>query len=1129
MSILCCCRNRQPAEKETQAEAIELPILPPRARLSKTPTRSDTDMYLSSLLASRGPSQLVIPAYHNIVDPEAVEVEDSDEDEPERATRGSNPGTLGSLRTRLVRRLSHRVNGKTSSRPSAGASDEELARRAELKRLMHKRIQEELKSEEEEEDDDHRLVPLKRPSTNNCKEPELPGGGPRDTIEFSVSGVDEQETRKGVGSLPEISLPRTTINTEHQAPYQQRNMCSGSVTGSIGNTYHKCNLTPDRMGSVTQPPSPSPPYPTSVHLLGGSGRESPSTASWRLSRSEIHIESYIEPLVEAKPVSRAQSLEPERPLSKQEHDTTHPHEATPDTTDHSGRTLPDKEVGTSYTIQFEQSAILEESYKENEISNCFFETSEGRCSPLDVWLRSQNVHCASILSSRPNSEMAFEHERDFREQASVPHKSETLTDLSETSILSTISQQHSRGGQQKSPIDLLVEGKPSVTAPSSESVALYRVLNRMENAFPLEEPPTNNQNQDVSSHYTSSRYTTTPNSQQATPRGSQLSLTEQPVDHGVLQPVSSIYGCASPYHKMTSDNSDLSSYRTALNKTSSSDYAKSRPEASQVLMAEVSSMNASETASFRQREEELKSIKKRFGLITARQYPVTPVRSKFREEFEDPKGSSSGKSSILSKFYLAFPMRAKASRSGTELNSQGGKFEIHLTDFRKYEKTKHAGLNMSRQQHLPSNMASKVRLGHTTITGPWQCAPKRAANLHPEKKINKAAIPTTERKDAQMQPVSGSNYSLDISKTQDSHEAREPSAENLLPPSGNCPDGGISTENDVSNTVGIHAGVLQEWVEQLQAEDMQRQSRVESRINLHKRQPPRLRTPPASWAKWPSHTREERTASAGKRDRVNSRDFAVVINPTPLGNETGGKASSTDRELPTTPPTLSSQVSKVFKSSWHRIITHTGSLGRASHHGSVAQSTLEYPELELLPTAEGYREVQALDQQIGTMKRRSTSTMRVMQQSSSDGARHLLASRIAEEVHRFQIEGQDIVWADTKHRVKDPPTTRHLSPARSLFARRSKSCDPELFVAQGSRSTCVQPKMLHDDNNDNIAKVPDRVVIKRAKSTGNIEMKPGNDPLLEVEENHGPVPKAQKSGLRRHQSLGWIRGRGPRG
>ena len=191
---------------------------------------------------------------------------------------------------------------------------------------------------------------------------------------------------------------------------------------------------------------------------------------------------------------------------------------------------------------------------------------------------------------------------------------------------------------------------------------------------------------------------------------------------------------------------------------------------------------------------------------------------------------------------------------------------------------------------------------------------------------------------------------------------------------------GIRAMNDADpgGTVGIHAGVLQEWVEQLRAEDVQRQSRAESKINVPKRQPLRLRTPPASWAKWPSYTRHERAAAAGTKDRVKARDFAVVMNSNLSETVADSKEPSVGRDLTATPRKLPSQLGKALKSSWSKMI-HTGSIGRTSGDGlptqgaRVSSGFLEYPELKLHPTAGGYREVQALDQQIDTMKRRSTS------------------------------------------------------------------------------------------------------------------------------------------------------------
>lgn len=502
MSILCCCRNHPSAEKETQTEPIKLPIQPPRARLSKTLSRSDTDMYLSSILASRGPSQMIIPTYHNIVDPEAVDVEDSDDEGPERDTRDPNMTALGSFRSRFIRRLSHRAYPKVSSRPSIGNSDEELARRAELKRLMHKRIQEELKSEEEEDDNDLGLSPLKCPSINNCREPELPGGGPRDTIEFSVSAVDGQEPVKDVLTPLEASFPAAPIFTGPQEAFQLRNHHSKSPKASIDNTKPVAR-------------SPSSPCLTPVHLFGGSGRESPSTASWRLSCSEIHIESYIEPLVDARAASRPQSLQPNHSLSKLHNGTTYPLETSTATFD-GDATVQNAIIDTGQTMHSNPGTDVEENSEDKDVSSDSLETTDGRYSPLDVWLRSQGVHYASVSSSLSDAEVAPEgpdqcsnRERDAAQQCSKNSSGLSFYAV-QAAHSSSVVQDNPPGAWPISPDRI----------GSVESSTSDQTSNQMENAIYTAVSPTEDQSQDISSRYTSSRYTTRPNSQQATPVGS---------------------------------------------------------------------------------------------------------------------------------------------------------------------------------------------------------------------------------------------------------------------------------------------------------------------------------------------------------------------------------------------------------------------------------------------------------------------------------------------------------------------------------------------------------------------------------------------------------------------------------
>ncbi|KAJ3578343.1 hypothetical protein NPX13_g2222 [Xylaria arbuscula] len=1107
MSILCCYRSHTSAEKETQTEPIKLPIQPPRARLSKTLSRSDTDMYLSSILTSRGPSQLIIPAYHNIVDPEVVDVEDSDDEGPARDTRGPNMTALGSFRTRFIRRLSNRADPKVSSRPSVGNSDEELARRAELKRLMHKRIQEELKSEEEDEDDDLGLSPLKPPSISNCVEPELPGGGPRDTIEFSVSAVDDKGPGKEVPTPSEASFPTTSIFTGPQEPYQLRTHHSKSPTASIENPYQAYTVPLNSKTHVAQPPSS--PQLTPVHLLGGNGPESPSTASWRLSCSDIHIESYIEPLVEARATSRPQSLLLNQALPNSHNGVSQQCE-TGTATVINDPTMQNGVMNITQTMQCITGTDAEDNSEDKDISSDSFGTTDGRYSPLDVWLRSQDVHYASVSSSfsdvdRGSQSAIYSINGERHSEQQCPEVSAGLSVCTQkTTQSSSVAQDNPPGAWPISPSRIT----------SDESSTSNKTSIQMENAIYTEASPTDDHFQDVSSRYTSSRYTTQPNSQQGTPVDSNYSSTEIVGNRKILQPLSSAHGFVGQYYITNSENSD-SSYRTALNKMPSSIHAK--PEVVQSGTNEALSINASETASFQQREEELRSIKKRFGLTPARRYRTTPVRSKFREEFEDSKDSSVGRSSIFSKFYHALPKKSRVPSSQMELSKSKEEIGIYLVDCRKPQEPQISGPGRDEEQCIPGPQDGAASV--------WQCARNQEAG-HGSGSSKARLMNASARKpnmggsEAQIIPLKNQNLNS-IAKA-DAHRT----AKGKLRYAFSTP-GGINAMSDTGTggTVGIQAGVLQEWVEQLQAEDVQRQNRAESKTSVPKRQPFRLRTPPASWAKWPSYTRHERTAAAGTKDRVSARDFAVIMSSNISETAAEKRECPTGRDQNETPKNLSSQLSKALKSSWRKII-HTDATGHSSGHGFTTQGArvssgfLEYPELKLHPTAGGYREVQALDQQIDTMKRRSTSGRQCMRQSSNDGSRSPLASRIAGEVHKFQDERGSIPWTDVQYAAEFSRSTEFLSPSRAI-SRRSGPRDPEPLSSVGLQCAyedCVQTQML-EDGDSNITEGQDKA-IKRAKSTGNIKIgQPENERTLT------PMQKAMKMSLRRHKSLGWIRGR----
>lgn len=525
-------------------DAIELPIQPPRARLSKTLSRSDTNMYLSSILSSRGPSRVTTPTYQNIVDLDDVEVEDSDDDVPGRDKKepglGMGMGKLGSFKTKLIRRISHRVDTKPDPKPHVGTSEEELARRAELRRLMHKRIREELKSEEEEEDS--RLPsPQQISIVNNCKEPGLPGGGPRDTIEFSVSGCDELET----GTMADISTIPISATKQPQEPSPGSSGCPKSAMASINSASKECNASLKDVTSAIHPSSPSHPVP--VHLLGGGGRDSPSSASRSFLYREGLPDRCIEPLDEAKKASHLQSPGTKGSSSSLDSVTTHQHKL--DTFNCSNLTTHDETVDTSQTVQVEHDADVESSPHAHEISTYSVDMDTGRCSTLDMWLRSQELQCTSILSSRPNSEIAFRRPREADAQSKQvmrARQSDISTEISncqsQTVDSISISQLNTPGGWPKLPEDRSDAGKPPTAIPSNESITLHHILTEMENALGAEAKSGEDQAQVVSSRYTSSRYTTRPSSQQATPIDQHLTCTEQLNGRNVLQPLPAIYG-----------------------------------------------------------------------------------------------------------------------------------------------------------------------------------------------------------------------------------------------------------------------------------------------------------------------------------------------------------------------------------------------------------------------------------------------------------------------------------------------------------------------------------------------------------------------------------------------------------
>ncbi|KAL6787741.1 hypothetical protein J3E68DRAFT_445015 [Trichoderma sp. SZMC 28012] len=198
MSILFCCGFRRPGRQPAgDADLVESPEehrmrwgLPDIQRcfdqsreFVEMPIRSRDVSMLPADLPSEDPTELG-----------QLVVDDSDGDGEEENPLTKTSSALNVVRTKLIRHISHENEPNRRSRASAGHSQEEVARRAELRRFRHQRIQEELKNEEskaESSSTSHRSTRYLSPLIDAGQ----PRVGPRDALEFTVADAHLNTTQ----------------------------------------------------------------------------------------------------------------------------------------------------------------------------------------------------------------------------------------------------------------------------------------------------------------------------------------------------------------------------------------------------------------------------------------------------------------------------------------------------------------------------------------------------------------------------------------------------------------------------------------------------------------------------------------------------------------------------------------------------------------------------------------------------------------------------------------------------------------------------------------------------------------------------------------------------------------------
>lgn len=191
MLALCCCGSFRRAKKSKPVDDKPLPSTPTVYASNEqtcylpTPNLASNTAFLGDNAGSAtsigrdGDIEL-----HKLI------VDDSDDEEHPPQSKRSASGAFDAVKTKLGRRISHEKSMKRRSQSTVGKSEEEIARRAELRRLRAKRIQDELNSDQSNNVSTHTSIKSTR-YLSPLIDIGLPGHGPRDTIEFSVtSGHD---------------------------------------------------------------------------------------------------------------------------------------------------------------------------------------------------------------------------------------------------------------------------------------------------------------------------------------------------------------------------------------------------------------------------------------------------------------------------------------------------------------------------------------------------------------------------------------------------------------------------------------------------------------------------------------------------------------------------------------------------------------------------------------------------------------------------------------------------------------------------------------------------------------------------------------------------------------------------
>lgn len=402
MDILCCCGHlRSSKRKPKHHDEPPLPTLPPPARLPQPMHHLMALSPGSTVARSSLTNPLPGAAADASVQLAELIVEDSDDDHDgdlAQDGKNKNTSTLQAVKSRIRRHLSQDSLSRQSE------TEEQIARRAEVKRLLRKRIQEELRTEAD--------IPPSTSPLSVSGQTNLAVNGPRDTIEFAV---DENKRDKELARFKARHLAKSKEDCRGRPsnPFTKKsstvsvgkeNRCLESRAASLPDwvdTESKACSTDCQLGLRERTSLPDiPNSPALLPIRGPLLHDASSLVSWRLSLSADKLEDLFNPDKDSS-LSRSAVVNSLANCSKADVRNPEPFKRQRS----KSSPLTTRDYDTSKNFHSRQSSINSTNRDRIPASQTLVRDE----SPVGLWLRTQSMQFRQSTTSGPPSEHESEN------------------------------------------------------------------------------------------------------------------------------------------------------------------------------------------------------------------------------------------------------------------------------------------------------------------------------------------------------------------------------------------------------------------------------------------------------------------------------------------------------------------------------------------------------------------------------------------------------------------------------------------------------------------------------------------------------------------------------------------------